>query len=114
MYDTEIYYPGTCFRIAHMAYPCTLHLATVDAVVAMRSESRAGPRPRAMATVIFSFCFFGMPVFVCRSTVYILLLLSGFWQAGRPDTKEYSQPVTPHEMTHAVHTRQDDARSMWL
>ena len=54
-----------------MAYPCTLHLATVDAVVAMRSESRAGPRPRAMGTVIFSFCFFGMPVFVCRSTVYI-------------------------------------------
>ena len=49
-----------------------------------------------------------------RLTVCVVLLLSGFWQAGRPDTKEYSQPVTPHEMTHAVHTRQDDARSMWL
>jgi hypothetical protein len=31
----------------------------------MRSESRTGPR--AMAAVIFSFCFFGMPVFVCRT-----------------------------------------------
>ena len=41
-----------------------LHL---DAVVAMlmRSESRAAPR--AIATVIFSFCFFVMPVFVCRT-----------------------------------------------
>jgi hypothetical protein len=41
-----------------------LHL---DAVVAMRSESRAAPR--AIATVIFSFCFFVMPVFVCRTAV---------------------------------------------
>ena len=31
----------------------------------MRSESRAAPR--AIATVIFSFCFFVMPVFVCRT-----------------------------------------------
>ena len=61
------------FRIAHMATP-----APLDAVVAMRSESRTGPR--AMATVIFSFCFFEMPVFVCRtadrpSTVFVLDLL---------------------------------------
>ena len=39
-----------------------LHL---DAVVAMRSESRTGPR--AMAAVIFSFCFFEMLVFVLRA-----------------------------------------------
>ena len=71
-----------------MAYPCTLHLATVDAVVAMRSESRAGPRPRAMGTVIFSFCFFGMPVFVCRSTVYIFYF-TPFWllASGPPGHK---------------------------
>ena len=49
------------FRIAHMATPAPRYL---DAVVAMRSESRAGLR--AMAIVIFSFCFFEMPVIVCR------------------------------------------------
>ena len=37
----------------------------IVAVVAIRSESRAAPR--AIATVIFSFCFFVMPVFVCRT-----------------------------------------------
>ena len=42
-----------------------LHTCNLDAVVAMRSESRAAPR--AIATVIFSFCFFVMPVFVCRT-----------------------------------------------
>ena len=47
--------PGHVYRIAHMynmatPYPVPLHL---DAVVAMRSESRAAPR--AIATVIFSF-----------------------------------------------------------
>ena len=47
-----------------MATPAPLHL---DAVVAMRSESRAAPR--AMATVIFSFCFFEIkkPVFARRT-----------------------------------------------
>jgi hypothetical protein len=40
-----------------------LHL--LDAVVAIRSESRAAPR--AIATVIFSFYFFEMPVFFCRT-----------------------------------------------
>ena len=38
------------FRIAHMAIPAPT-VALLDAVVAMRSESRAGPR--AIATVIF-------------------------------------------------------------
>ena len=56
---TILRYPGTC--LGSRTWP-PLHL---DAVVAMRSESRAGPR--AMATVIFSFCFFEMPVFVCRT-----------------------------------------------
>jgi hypothetical protein len=38
-----------------MATPAPPTVATVDAVVAMRSESRSGPK--AMATVIFSFFF---------------------------------------------------------
>jgi hypothetical protein len=46
-------------------FVCTWPPLHLDAVVAMRSESRAGPR--AMATVIFSFCFFEMHVFVCRT-----------------------------------------------
>ena len=50
-------------RIAHMATPAlALHL---DADVAMRSESRTGPR--ATVAVIFSFCFFEMFVFVLRA-----------------------------------------------
>ena len=48
-----------------MATPAPPTVATVDAVVAMRSESRTGPR--AMAAVIFSFCFFEMLVFVLRA-----------------------------------------------
>ena len=44
--------PGQVYRIAHMATPAP----SLDAVVAMRSESRTGLR--AMAIVIFSFCFF--------------------------------------------------------
>ena len=53
------HYPGTC--LGSRTWP-PLH---VDAVVAMCSESRTGPR--AMATVIFSFCFFEMFVFVRRT-----------------------------------------------
>jgi hypothetical protein len=48
-----LHYLGAFF-IGSRTWP-PLHL---DAVVAMRSESRAGPR--AMAAVIFSFCFFEM------------------------------------------------------
>ena len=51
--------PGHVYRIAHMATPAP------RCIVAMRSESRAAPR--AIATVIFSFCFFVMPVLVCRT-----------------------------------------------
>jgi hypothetical protein len=54
-----LHYPGTC--LGSRTWP-PLHL---DAVVAMRSESRTDPR--AMAAAIFSLCFFGMPVFVCRT-----------------------------------------------
>ena len=54
-----LHYPGTC--LGSRTWP-PLHL---DAVVAMRSESRTGPR--AMAAVIFSFCFFEMLVFVLRA-----------------------------------------------
>ena len=52
-----------------------LHL---DAVVAMRSESRAAPR--AIATVIFSFCFFVMPVFVCRTAENKQILVCVYFQ----------------------------------
>ena len=68
-YSYVLYTPlsrGIFYKIAHMATPA-LHL---DAVVAMRSESRAAPR--AIATVIFSFCFFVMPT-VQRCTGILIL-----------------------------------------